>query len=141
MAKRLSMLQLQAIELIVKGLKDKEVCFALDITHGTLRNWLEQEEFQNKLDKEVKAKFSRLASKALRGLENLMFSRNEQIQLKTYQDILDRAGFKAPSVATNVNVDGSNLTPTEQTKQVVKKALELYGNGNKEKNNENPQEG
>lgn len=123
MAKSLTPLQYQALNLLAMGLKDREVTRTLDITGSLLKKWKEDDFFQDKLDNENRRRVNELVPRAIKGLQNLMFSKNEKIQFDTFKDILDRAGIKAPTVLKQETI--LELRPTEQHKQLIMKARML----------------
>lgn len=94
----------KALELLTLGEYNTfdEVAKALKISRKTLQRWRGEEEFSKELNRRINIKIGSLAPRALRKMEKLLNSYDEDIVLKSSKDILDRAGYKATD---KVNID------------------------------------
>ena len=86
--------QLKAVELLVYTDKQKqEIAEELKITAATLSTWLNKEEFQEAIHKEMLRSFSHLATKAKRKMEQLLDSNQDSVAFAAAKEILNKAGF------------------------------------------------
>lgn len=96
----------KALEMLVLGEYNTlgELAKKLKISERTLFNWRQEEEFSKELTRRINIKIGSLAPRALRKMEKLLNSYDEDIVLKSSKDILDRAGYKATD-KVNVEAD------------------------------------
>lgn len=94
--------QTQAINLLIKGYKQKDIAEELKISENTLTNWKKDKEFIlvyekeiNNIMKEVNDEFKKLSLKAVRKLGEFLDCDNEELKYTAINNILDRTGFKA----------------------------------------------
>jgi hypothetical protein len=86
--------QLKAVEMLVYTDKQKqEIAEELKITAATLSTWLNKEEFQEAIHKEMLRSFSHLATKAKRKMEQLLDSNQDSVAFAAAKEILNKAGF------------------------------------------------
>lgn len=86
--------QLKAVEMLVYTDKQKqEIAEELKITAATLSTWLNKEEFQEAVHKEMLRSFSHLATKAKRKMEQLLDSNQDSVAFAAAKEILNKAGF------------------------------------------------
>lgn len=86
--------QLKAVEMLVYTDKQKgEIAEELKITPATLSTWLNKEEFQEAIHKEMLRSFSHLATKAKRKMEQLLDSNQDSVAFAAAKEILNKAGF------------------------------------------------
>lgn len=92
----LSTQQLQAIKGLMEGKKQGDVAKEVGVSARTIRNWLQNEEFQKAYKKEVQKVMDFLSGEALNTLADLMRnSSSDNVRLSACRDILSRAGFDA----------------------------------------------
>lgn len=104
--------QTQAINLLIKGYKQKDIAEELKISENTLTNWKKDKEFIlmyekeiNNIMKEVNDEFKKLSLKAVRKLGEFLDCDNEELKYTAINNILDRTGFKAvDKVEVNNNI-------------------------------------
>lgn len=86
--------QLKAVEMLVYTDKKKqEIAEELGISNVTLSNWLNKEEFQEAIHKEMLRSFSHLATKAKRKMEQLLDSNQDSVAFAAAKEILNKAGY------------------------------------------------
>ncbi len=97
--------QLKALEKLVSGDYESydKLADELKISHKTLYNWRHEEEFVAELERRINIKIGGIAPRALRRVEKIIDSKNEEVALRACRDVLDRAGYKATE---KVSVDG-----------------------------------
>ena len=87
--------QMKCIELMVYTNKRKqEIAKEIGVANTSISYWLNNEEFQNELEKEMKNGFRSLAVKAKRRLGELIDSKNEGVALGACKEVLNKAGYK-----------------------------------------------
>lgn len=99
----------RAIELILSGASASEVADHLGLHPNTIRRWLQDAEFRAQLEDSrraaadavnelIQARLREEAPKALDAIASLRDgARRESVRLAAAQDLLDRAGFRAPT--------------------------------------------
>ena len=97
--------KLKALEILVSGdyRTYEEVADRLKINRRTLYNWRNEEEFSKELDRRIRIVVGGIAPRALKKLDELIDSKNEQVALQAAKDMLDRGGFKA---AEKIDLNG-----------------------------------
>jgi transposase len=86
--------QLKAVEMLVYTDKKKqEIAEEIGISNVTLSNWLNKEEFQEAIHKEMLRSFSHLATKAKRKMEQLLDSNQDSVAFAAAKEILNKAGY------------------------------------------------
>lgn len=86
--------QLKAVEMLVYTDKQKqEIAAEIGISNVTLSNWLNKEEFQEAVHKEMLRSFSALATKAKRKMEQLLDSNQDSVAFAAAKEILNKAGY------------------------------------------------
>lgn len=87
--------QLKAVEMLVYTDKQKkEIAEEIGVTNVTLSNWLNKEEFQAAVQKEMHKGFGMLATKAKRKLEQLLDSNLDAVAFAAAKEILNKAGYQ-----------------------------------------------
>ena len=81
----------------------KEIADRLKISEKTLYNWRNEAEFAAELKKRIDIKISNVVPKAVKRIEMIIDSKNEDVALRAAKDVLDRAGYKATN---KVEVEG-----------------------------------
>lgn len=99
----------RAIELLLSGVSVPEAANQLGLHPNTIRRWLQNPEFRAQLEDSRQAAIeavnelvqARLRDEAPRSLETITTlrdgARRESVRLAAAQDLLDRAGFRAPT--------------------------------------------
>lgn len=86
-----------------------QIAEELKCNNNTITLWLKDDDFRTELNAEIKRKFSRLAVKAQKKLDELIDSENENVALGAVKETLSKAGFdavqKVESTNTNITVD------------------------------------
>lgn len=97
--------KLKALELLVSGecKSYSEVAQRVEISQKTLFNWRSEEEFSQELKRRIDLRISSSVPRAVRRIEKIIGSQNEEVALKACKDILDRSGYKA---SDRVELDG-----------------------------------
>lgn len=91
--------QLKAVEMLVyTDMQKKEIAEELGVTNVTLSNWLNKEEFQEEIRKEMHRSFSQLATKAKRKMERLLDSNQDSVAFAAAKEILNKAGYAETQV-------------------------------------------
>ena len=86
--------QLKAVEMLVyTTMQKQEIAKELGISNVTLSNWLNKEEFQEAIHKEMLRSFSHLATKAKRKMEQLLDSNQDAVAFAAAKEILNKAGY------------------------------------------------
>lgn len=92
----LSAQQYQAIRHLIEGKKQDDVANEVGVSARTIRNWLQNEDFQKEYRKEVQKVMDFLSGEAINTLADLMRnSSSDNVRLNACRDILSRAGFDA----------------------------------------------
>lgn len=92
----LSAQQYQAIRYMIEGRKQDDVAKEVGVSARTIRNWLQNEDFQKEYRKEVQKVMDYLSGEAINTLADLMRnSSSDTVRLNACRDILSRAGFDA----------------------------------------------
>lgn len=104
--------KLKALEKLVSGDFETYEGLAdeLKITSATLRNWRNEEEFAAELERRINIKIGGIAPRALKRVEKIIESKNEEVALRACRDVLDRAGYKAAekvSLGGELNTNGA----------------------------------
>ena len=101
--------KLKALEILVSGDYKNYDALAkkLKISSKTLYNWRQEEEFAAELERRINIKIGGIAPRALKRVEKIIDSKNEEVALRACKDVLDRAGYKATE---KVSVDGDVKT-------------------------------
>lgn len=87
--------QLKAVELLVYTDKAKQdIAIEVGVKPATLSVWLNNEEFQAALQKEMQRSFGYLATKAKRRLEQLLNSNQDSVAFAAAKEILNKAGYQ-----------------------------------------------
>lgn len=87
--------QLKAVELLVYTDKTQQVIAAeIGVKPPTLSVWLNNEEFQAALQKEMHRSFGYLATKAKRKMEQLLNSNQDSVAFAAAKEILNKAGYQ-----------------------------------------------
>ena len=91
---QLSAKMLKCINLMVYTDKQKqEIAKELNVAGNTISRWMDREDFQDELRREMHRGFNSIAIKARRKLETLMDSRNDVVALGACKEILNKAGY------------------------------------------------
>lgn len=104
--------KLKALEILVSGNYKNydELAKQLKISSKTLYNWRQEEEFAAELERRINIKIGGIAPRALKRVEKIIDSKNEEVALRACRDVLDRAGYKATekvSVGGELNTNGA----------------------------------
>ena len=101
----LSAQQYHAIRHLIEGKKQDDVANEVGVSARTIRNWLQNEDFQKEYRKEVQKVMDYLSGEAINTLSDLMRnSSSDNVRLNACRDILSRAGFDA-TAKSKVEVD------------------------------------
>ena len=101
----LSAQQYHAIRYLIEGKKQDDVANEVGVSARTIRNWLQNEDFQKEYRKEVQKVMNYLSGEAINTLADLMRnSSSDNVRLNACRDILSRAGFDA-TAKSKVEVD------------------------------------
>ena len=86
--------QLKAVEMLVyTDLRKQDIANEIGITNATLSNWLNKQEFQDAIHKEMLRSLSSLATKAKRKMEKLLDSNQDAVAFAAAKEILNKAGY------------------------------------------------
>lgn len=86
--------QVSAVKLLVYTNKQKqEIAREIGITNATLTAWLNKEEFQAAVQKEMHRSFAYLATKAKNKMEQLLDSSQDAIAFAAAKELLNKAGY------------------------------------------------
>lgn len=107
--------QLKAVELLVYTNKTQnDIAEEIGIKPSTLSVWLNGEEFQAALHKEMRRSFGYLATKAKRRMEELLNSNQDSVAFAAAKEILNKAGYQeAQKVEQEITTKVINLEITD----------------------------
>ena len=87
--------QLKAIELLVHTDRTQgDIATEVGVKPPTLSVWLNNEEFQAAMQKEMHRSFGYLATKAKRKMEQLLNSNQDSVAFAAAKEILNKAGYQ-----------------------------------------------
>ena len=85
---------LRCINLMVyTDMQKQEIAQEINVAGTTISRWMDREDFQDELRREMHRGFNSLAIKARRKLEKLMDSKNDVVALGACKEILNKAGY------------------------------------------------
>lgn len=87
--------------LVLENKTQKQIAKELNITEQTICNWKKEEEFKERLQKEIQDNFGSLAILAQNQLKKLLSSKSDIVRMQAVKDVLDRAGYKPPERIKN----------------------------------------
>ena len=108
---QLSAKMLKCINLMVyTDMQKQEIAEELNVAGNTISRWMDREDFQDELRREMHRGFNSLAIKARKKLEKLMDSKNDGVALGACKEVLSKAGYDATQkieqkVDTTIKVD------------------------------------
>lgn len=109
--------QLKAVELLVySDMTQQDIATQVGVKPPTLSVWLNQDEFQAALQKEMHRSFGYLATKAKRKMEKLLNSNQDSVAFAAAKEILNKAGYaESQKIEQDMNVKTQviNLEITE----------------------------
>ena len=108
--------QLKAVELLVYTDKtQQDIAKDIGVKPPTLSVWLNNEEFQAALQKEMHRSFGYLATKAKRKMEALLNSNQDSVAFAAAKEILNKAGYaESQKIEQEVTTRVINLEITEE---------------------------
>ena len=93
---QLSAKMLKCINLMVyTDMQKQEIAEELNVAGNTISRWMDREDFQDELRREMHRGFNSLAIKARKKLEKLMDSKNDGVALGACKEVLSKAGYDA----------------------------------------------
>lgn len=101
---------LRCINLMVyTDMQKQEIAKELGVANNAISRWMNREDFQEELRKEMHKGFNSLAVKARRKLDGLMDSKNDVVVLGACKEVLNKAGYMETqkidaNVETTINV-------------------------------------
>ena len=85
---------LKCINLMVyTDMQKQEIAKELGVANNAISRWMNREDFQEELRKEMHKGFNSLAVKARRKLDGLMDSKNDVVVLGACKEVLNKAGY------------------------------------------------
>lgn len=109
-SKKLNGKQTQAIELLAKGLQQKQVASMVGVDENTVYRWCKREDFRRLRDEKIKELFKDFSASALATAVEIMNDSSQRAsdRLKASFDILDRAGYK-PVEKSETHIEGVEI--------------------------------
>ena len=90
----LSAKMLKCINLMVyTDMQKQEIAQELNVAGNTISRWMDREDFQDELRREMHRGFNSLAIKARKKLEKLLDSKNDGVALGACKEVLNKAGY------------------------------------------------
>lgn len=106
----LSANMLKCINMMVYTDKQKqEIAEELGVSGSTISRWMDRQDFQEELKREMHRGFNSLAIKARKKLDQLIDSKNDGVALGACKEVLNKAGYMETQkieqkVETTINV-------------------------------------
>jgi len=110
--------KVDAINLLMTGMKKEDVCKTLDISSKTLCNWQNDDEFIKAYNKAISKKFIDINPAIVNRLIEIANSKNENVAVAACKELLSRGGLAAvQKIETDgkivINVDITSDTEDE----------------------------
>lgn len=91
---QLSAKMLKCINLMVyTDMQKQEIAEELNVAGNTISRWMDREDFQDELRREMHRGFNSLAIKARNKLDQLIDSKNDGVALGACKEVLNKAGY------------------------------------------------
>ncbi len=91
---KLNSKMLEAIQLMVyTDMQKQEIAKKLNVAGNTISRWMDRDDFQEELRREMHRGFNALALKARKKLGELMDSKNDGVALGACKEVLNKAGY------------------------------------------------